>query len=241
MKFLPKGKKYNIRTHVNDKLKNYTVVQGGCAGDTYIYLIFENKSNNKCKIVKLHGTTFKMTKCSKALNIGHGNSVCIKNNILYITHSGTTNIIHTVNNSTLEKGKDIVVKNPKKYEGATAFNGIALYKDGFILRGMGSNKLFICDNHFVITGMITAESIYTSQDMATYNNQIIRAFSDLQSSTKNWIYYYNYSGKLLKKNKVNVTGELENIFIFRGKLYGTVYRKYKKNGKMKYCAYVFQV
>ena len=242
MKYLPNNKKYDIRAHSDKKLKGYSVVQGGCASPRYIYLVFEKKGkkSSTCKIVQLDGKTLRVIKVSKPLKIGHGNSICLKNSTLYITHSGTKKVIHTVHAMTLEKGKDIKVKNPKNFKTINGFNGIAPYKDGFILRNMGSRKLYICDSDFKIKKYITLASTVVSQDMDTYNNQIIRAFSQLQSK-KNYVYFYDYKGKLLKKIHLKVKGELENVFVFNGYLYGTIYKKVKKKGKWKYRAYIVSI
>ena len=238
------GKPLNIRKHVGEKLKHYTVTQGACSDGTNIYMVFERKEPHRCKIVKLNFKTMGVVKVSGALKIGHGNDITYKDGVLYITHSKGSKVIHRVNAETLKKGKDIKVKIPKKLKskGIKYFNGIACYGSGFILRVMGGAGMLIVNKNFKGTRYFkTKENYNTSQGMDQKGGVIYRAYSKGQSSDKNYLATFDKKGNLLKRRRVDVTGEMESVFLINGAPYGTVYRKKNVDGKMKYKAYIFKI
>ena len=213
-------------------LKKYKVNQGICTDGKYIYSIFERKKPHKCKIRKF---TFdnKTIKTSKALNIGHGNDITYKDGWLYITHSRSGNIVHTVNAKTLEKGSDIPISIPKKVGKNPSFNGIAATKDGFALKLMGSSKIVMFDEHFAYKRAFKLKRKFiVSQGMEWHDNKLYRVYSNYQKS-QNKVAVFDMKGNLLKLYKIKVKGEAEGIFFCKGKFYMSIYRKYKKKGKKK--------
>ena len=229
------GKRLNVRKHVGKRLDHFTVTQGSCADDKHIYIAFERKPKKRrshaIKIVRMNIETFKVEKVSNALKIGHANDMCIKDGILYITHSSGSSVIHRVDAKTLKKKKGITVGNAH-------YNGIACYGSGFILRVMGGNKLLIVNKRFHKVRTIHKEKEYkTSQGMTQKGGKIYIAYSHAQSD-RNYVCEFNKNGNLIKRRKVPVYGELESCFLHDGQLWFTIYRKKKVNGKMKYMAYI---
>lgn len=231
-----------IRSRAPKRLNHFTVPQGSCTDQKYIYIVFERKARNgyshRCKIVKINSETMKIVRISKALKIGHGNDITYKDGILYITHSVGSKTIHRVNAKTLKKKEGIKVKVPSKYKGINAFNGISTYgKKGFILRVMGGRKMVITDEDFKVKRVFKTDTSYqTSQGMTTKGMTIIRAYSHLQSG-RNYLVEYNVKGKQLKRKKINLKGEMESVFCIGEKTYVTTYIK---KGK-KRLAYIAQV
>ena len=231
-----------IRSRAPKRLNHFTVPQGSCTDQKYIYVIFERKPKNgrthRCKIVKIDSETMKIVKISKALKIGHGNDITYRNGILYITHSAGAKTIHRVNAKTLKQKKGIKVKVPSKYKGIHAFNGISTYgKKGFILRVMGGAKMAITDEDFKIKRVFKTETSYkTSQGMTTKDMTIIRAYSHAQSG-RNYLVEYSVKGKQLKRKKIGIKGEMESVFCIGDKTYVVTY---VKKGK-KRLAYIAQV
>ena len=74
--------------------------------------------------------------------------------------------------------------------------------------------------------------------MVQAGETIWRAYSRLQSKTKNYICKFKKNGKLISKSRLNTKGELESIFFINGQLYATIYRKKKIDGKKHYMAYI---
>jgi hypothetical protein len=236
------GKKLDIRKLCKGELKHFNVMQGACSDGVYIYIAFEQKKKKKrkhrIKIVKFQVSPFKMMKISAPLNLGHANDMAYKAGVLYVTHSGKKKVIHRVDAKTLKKLKDIKPKTEKK-----AFNGIAPYGDGFIVRPMGSSKLLICKNNkFVFSNVLRTTAPYkTSQGMETNGDIVIRSFSWRQSKNKNHLVWYNKKCKILKKMKVPVTGELEAAFYVGRQLWVSVHRKKRVDGKLKFHAYLYRI
>ena len=244
------GKRIDFRSLAEKELKHFTVPQGSCFDGAYLYMAFEQKENkeakreHRVKIVKINFATKKIEKISKALKLGHANDMCFNNGVLYITHSGSKKLIHTVKSNSLAKGKDISISYPSKYKKyATGFNGIAKYEDGYVLRCMGGNYLMYFDDDFKFKEAVKYSdgfgSIKVDSQGITYRNgTVVRAFSRLQSKSKNYICKYGLNGKFkTTKSKLKMTGELESVFYVENKLYGTSYRK---KGK-KRMAYIFKI
>ena len=98
----------NIRSLAGNALKYFTVTQGACSDDRYIYMVFERKPKgdrtHRCKVVVYDPTVKKVIMVSGALKLGHGNDMCIRDGVLYITHSEGAKVIHRVDAKTLKKG-----------------------------------------------------------------------------------------------------------------------------------------
>lgn len=228
------GKRKNIRT--GKALETYRVPQGACSDGRWIYVAYEQKKPQKVKIARYDAKTYKLIRVSKALNVGHANDMAYRKGKLYITHSGTTSKIHVVDADTLEHVKDI------KVAGGYYFNGIAREGDGFLLRCMGGRTMLVVDKHFKkIRTYKAATSIGVSQSMDTTDKYVIRAWASANptQSKQNYISYNNHKGKLIKKKRLPLTGELESAFMVGDTLHGLVYRKKKVDGKMKYYAFIF--
>lgn len=226
------------------QLKGFRVPQGCCTDGTYVYVVYERKKPHGCKIAKY---TFdgKLKKVSGTLKIGHGNDICFRDGILYITHSSGGLVIHRVDAGTLRQKKGFKVRVPKKYKkNIKAFNGIATYGKGFILRVMGGRGMAIIKKkrgkdgkmHYYVVKFYRTDTFHeTSQGMTTDGVAVIRSYSHLQKGT-NYIVRYSSKGKEIvrkraKNEKGNLKGELEGIFIHDDELYATTY---VKDGKERY-------
>lgn len=236
VKYIRKGgARLDVRAEAGSQLSHFTVTQGATADKDHIYLAFERKAkkgrSQAIKIVRLNIHSFKVEKVSQALKIGHANDMCIKNGVLYVTHSAGSSAIHRIDAKTLKKMKDIEL-------GKSHYNGIARYGSGFIVRVMGGNKLVILNKRWHKVRTIKTKGYTTSQGMAQKGGIIYRVYSKGQSSDKNYLVTFDKRGKQIKRRRVEVTGELECVFLVDGVPWFTVYRKKKVNGKMKYMAYI---
>lgn len=244
IRYYPGGKKTDIRKKVGKAIKTFVTAQGACSDGKYIYMAFEEKikgkKTGKIKIVKLDGKTLKKVKASKPLRCGHGNDITYKNGILYVTHSAGASVIHRVDAATLKKKKDIKIKGVKK--GLRTFNGIAKWGDGFLLRVAGGSKMAVITMDGKIKRVFkTNKSYKTSQGMDAKNGRIYRGYSVMQSKNRNRLAIFDKKGKLIKTGILPLTGELEGIFFVGKKLFGSVHRRYKKNGKTYRKAYVYRI
>lgn len=202
-------------------MKYFTVTQGACSDGRYIYMVFERKAkkgrSHRCKIVVYDPAAEKVARVSGALKLGHGNDICYRDGVLYVTHSDGKKVIHRVDAKTLKKKKGIKVKG--------YFNGIACYGSGFILRVMGGREMVIVNKNFKITRRFKTDTNYTtSQGMTMRGSTIIRGYSKLQSG-RNYIVEYSIKGVQKNRLKLKIEGELEGVFILNGKLYVTTYLK----------------
>lgn len=226
------GHKMDIRSHVGDKLKHFTVTQGACYGDGHLYMAFERKDPHAIKIVKMRFPSLEVVKVSDPLYIGHANDMAYRKGILYVTHSAGSSVIHRVDAKTLTKKKGIKV-------GDAHYNGIATYGSGFILRVMGGSKMLIVNKRWHKVRTIKTEKTYTtSQGMVQKGGVIYRAYSKAQSKDKNFLVKFDKRGQVISRRRVEVTGELECVFLVDGQVWFTVYRKKRVKGKMRYYAYL---
>lgn len=250
------GKKYDIRGHVGKALTHYNVTQGTCSDGVYIYMCFEQKTNkekgrpHRIKIVKMVAETLKVIKVSAPLNLGHGNDLTYRDGTLYVTHSAGAKVIHTVSAKTLKKGKDIKITIPNPLKGCskeqrkkiTAFNGICKVGSGYALRITANKGFLYLDKNFKVKHYTKYSTDHkTAQGTTANDKQMVRAFSSLQSDNKNFIVTYKFNGKEKKKISLDVLGEMECVFYVGQELWGSIYRKKKKQGKMNYYAFLFKI
>ena len=221
------------------KFKHFTVCQGACSDGNYIYAAFERKPKkgrkHAIKIGKFD-TTGGLVKASKALQIGHANDMTIKDGVLYVTHSGTSQKIHRIDPDKLTKLSDVKINIPSNMKKCNGYNGITTYKDGFLIRGFG-DKFYITDSDLHAKKIIHLKSIdnRSSQGMTCNDENIYRGFSGVpgkaQVKHRNEYCVYDMNGKLVKRVDLSLTGEMESIFFVGTVLYSTVHRSYKKKGK----------
>ena len=226
----------DIRKKAGKKLAHYAVTQGACSDDEFIYMIFERKKPHRCKVVKLDAKTHDIVKVSGALKLGHGNDCCVKDGVLHVTHSGKSKTIHRVNAKTLTKLKngDVKVKGVK----AGGFNGITNYEEGFALKKMGGQFVYIMTKHFKYKSKIKLGKKFSiSQGITYHGGKFYRGSSQAQSK-KNYISIYKKSGKYEDCKHYNHKCELEGVFFVGEQLHATIYKKYKKNKKKHYEAYI---
>lgn len=226
----------DIRKKAGKQLAHYAVTQGACSDDKHIWMIFERKKPHRCKVVKLDAKTHDIIKVSGALKLGHGNDCCIRSGILYVTHSGKSKTIHRVNGETLTKvkGGDIKVKGVK----AGGFNGIACYGEGFALKKMGGQNIYIVDKAFRYRRKIKLSKKFSVSQGITYRaGKFYRGSSQLQSK-KNFVSIYTADGKYIECKHYANKCELEGVFFVKDKLFVTLYKKSKKGKKKKYEAFI---
>lgn len=231
----------DIRKKAGKQLAHYAVTQGACSDGEHIWMIFERKKPHRCKVVKMTADTHDIVKVSGALKLGHGNDCCIRSGILYITHSGGSKTVHRVNAKTLTKAKggDVEVKGVK----AGGFNGITCFGEGFALKKMGSQGIYIVDKGFRYKRKIKLSKRFSvSQGLTFRGGRFYRGSSRLQSK-KNYVSIYSEVGKYIKRKQYAHKCELEGVFFVDDVLYATVYKKYKKKkkGKTYYEAYIVKM
>ena len=228
----------DLRAHINkatkDALKHHRVIEGCCWHDGIYYLCFDNISDETTVIAKVkEGAEKKVLGVSKVLKVGHANDCCVKDGILYITHSGDSRAIHRVDIKTLKKLSDVKASEPGGY------NGITVYKDGFILRK--GSYFYITDKNFKVKKKIKQSKTFKISQGICYNpkdNRIYRG-SSISQSKSNYVSIYKMDGTYVKNIHYNKTCELEGVMIKdNGSLVISYYRTYKKKGKKHFEAHL---
>lgn len=226
-----------LRAHKH--LKTYKVPQGSCTDGKYIYIAYEQKpthgKKHRIKIAK-YSLEGDLIKVSGAMKLGHANDMAYHDGILYVTHSGSDNVIHRVDAKKLKKGKNVKVRYGKYKK--TGFNGIARIETGFALRRMGGGLLLVDNNLKAVKAIkCPAPKKRSPQGITANDGKIYRGYADFQNS-KNSVVEYDLDGNVLRKIKLRVKGELESIFFLNDKLNIVVYRRYKRRGKNHYEAWL---
>ena len=228
----------DLREHINKAtggaLKDHRVIEGACFHDGIYYLCFDNISKGTCVVCKVKaGAQKEVIGASKPLKIGHANDCCVRDGIIYVTHSGSKSVIHRVSADTLEKLSDIKVKG---CDGG--FNGISCMGKGYIVKKMHTRKCYVLDANFKRKKTITlSKTRKDGQGMTWVDGKLYRGASQLQS-TKNYISVYNSKGKCIKEYHYKHKMELEDVFVFGGTIKAIFYKKYKKKGKKHFEAHI---
>ena len=235
----------DIRSRVGKPLKHFTVTQGSCYGDGFIFMSFEQKENKKegrkqrIKIVKMKANKAKtVVKVSEPLNIGHSNDMCYRDGVLYITHSGSSKLIHCVDADTLKPIGD------RKITGISSggFNGITCYGKYYMVKKMHSRSVYILDTNFHYNGkkkrhIKLQKKFLTSQGICWHNGKLHQATSSGQS-TKNCVNIYNVKGARVGCIRYKHKCEMEGVFFIDNKEYITIHKKYKKHKKTQVESYI---
>ena len=243
------GKPINVRRLAGSQLRGFAWPQGACSDGKNIYLIFERKAfyglTHRCKILKLDAETLAVCKISGELRLGHGNDITYRDGVLYVTHSFGSKRIHRVDARSLRQltGVDVVIPDKLNRKRIQCFNGIAKFGSGYILRVMGGAGMLITNENFVARRYFrTSRKYRESQGMDQKNRTTYRGYSILQSSDKNLLLTFDDSGKLIEKQRLEITGELEAIFFVGDQLCGTLYTRVEDSlGRSRRSAYVFRI
>ena len=216
-----------LREHVGKKLENHRVLEGGCYHKGCYFMIFGNMKYKTSVIVKFKaGREKRVLKVSDVLRIGHGNDCCVRDGVLYITHSGKSNAIHRVDVDSLKKLPDVTVTGCRG-----GVNGICCMGEGYLVKKMSSSKVFVLDSRFRYLSTITLSAVMkVGQGMTWYKGKLYRASSQGQSK-KNYVCVYDSKGKLLKKLHYNHICEIEDVMIVNGVIKVSIYRKRGKQRK----------
>ena len=242
------GYPINVRS-LTKKLDGFQVTQGATSDGKNIYMVFERRHHNgcarRCRIVKLDAVTLDLKQVSDVLRIGHGNDMTYRDGILYVTHSFGNRRIHRVDAKTLEQLEGVEVTIPQKLRRKRigCFNGIACFGKGYILRVMGGSGMLVVDENFEgIRYYRTSRKYRTSQGMDQKDRKIYRAYSDLQSSDRNFLVTFDDDGDVISRERLDLTGEMESVFFCGEQLCGTVYRRTAdKAGRQRFAAYVYRI
>ena len=222
-----------LREHVGKKLEHHRVLEGGCYHKGCYFMIFGNMKHKTSRIVKFKaGKEKKVLKVSDVLRIGHGNDCCVRDGILYITHSGKSNAIHRVDADSLKKLPDVTVTGCRG-----GFNGICCMGKGYLVKKMSSRKVYVLDNNFRCRSTITlSNTMKVGQGMTWHDGKLYRA-SSVGQSRKNYVCVYDSKGRPLKKLHYDHTCEIEDVMIVDGRIKVSIYRKRGKKRK-KYEAFI---
>lgn len=229
----------DVRIAARQKLYGYDTVQGAASSPKFSYTILLNKSNGRCRIVKMKGGTGKVIRVSKSMYLGHGNGMTYNpdKKILVVAHGKATERVVSVVRSTdlkfLRRVKIKIGKSLCGYNGSTlykikTFSGISYVrsKKQYMLTPNEKVGCVYVDENFRPVRYLNLYYKFPNQTQGSHTSgdYIFRSASPKGSGPDNAIFIYDLFGTFLKKIKVPVAGELESLYFIGSKLFGAIYR-----------------
>ena len=255
IKFLTnkKGKRYEYRKLSGQKVYGYDTFQGACSHGNFSWHILYNRTNNKCRVIKVNMKNHKVKKVSKILPLDHGNDMTYdeeRNWLVVVHYEPHPKRLSIIDPNTLKVIKVKNLKTPteklpgaskdfcKSIKGVTGI-GYDNEHDEYVVAIMGTRHYAVIDpNSFKFTRVIKVPDLppYVRQGMTVKDGFIIRTYSAYNSKyNQNILYIYDSAGNFIKTCKLGQGYEIESVFFDEYKMYAATYSSYlaKKTKKVK--------
>lgn len=219
--------------------EDFYVMQGGCIGGDYMYLLMEGSTvtidgelYEKGHVVsKVDMTTWKVVAVSEPMPLGHGNGMCYNPNMDALVISMCNDISNTpnVDESRCVAFVDVNTLELKgTYELDLAINSIDYNakRDLYVVGIKGNSAAFaILDYNFVELGWYPGNNCNLgSQDVDCDDNYIYVGNSGVASMPgMEVVKVYDWNGEYMGIFRVDSVSEQEAIFNHNGKYYITFY------------------
>lgn len=245
----------NVRTDyvktAGEKTYGYDTFQGGCTDGKYEYHVLNNRSNNKCRIIKINVKNGKLVKKSKVLALHHGNDLTYnkhKKVLAAVHYTGTPWAISIISPKTLKIKKTINVPLDEAIYGATAarlkkvksITGIAYnpVSRHYILGIEGSLNYLETTNKFKPVRFIESEGVKDriNQGIECTGEYILRV--QTLGSGRDSVEVRDLDGKFVTRMNIYNGYEAESIYRAKKKLRGGIYANCGAGGRQ---AYTFRV
>lgn len=249
------GKKkvlFELRTRAGQALYQYDTVQGSATDGKYSYYILYNRKVEKCKIVKVRNSDWKVIKVSAGLPLDHGNDMTYNPDTkrLIVLHStGNAKRLSIIRTDTLkiESYKDVKVSSilfgatQEEAKAITGFSAIAYNqkRKQYVVHLGKSGQVLILDVTMEPVKYIhlSRKNNYINQGIEVTDDYILIGQSPKYSSQKyNILSVYDWDGTYISMLQVKRGQELESLYRtgnnFYASFYTTYYRTYYKTMKI---------
>lgn len=241
-----KGKKVrniDYRKFAGQRLHGYDTFQGGASDGRYAYVFLNNRSADRCKLMKVKLSNGRKVRISKPLNVGHGND---------ITYNPHRKLLVAVNYSsyrwprlsyisprTLKIVKTVTVKPNYGVTGASKgkmrrillFSGISYSsaRRQYVAQVRGSRDFLVLDERLQPIRYVNVKKNtgYLFQGLSCTGDYILRVQSPLtRRQVYNSIAVYDWNGKYRSTILLNKYDEMEHAYLVGSRMYGGVYRSF---------------
>lgn len=235
---------FEIRTQAKQALYQYDTVQGSCGDGKYGYYILYNRKVEKCKIVKVRQSDWKVVKVSAALVLDHGNDMTYnpdRKRLVVLHSTGNAKRLSVILPDTLRTESVKDVKISSVLEGATTdeakaitgFSAIAYNqtrKQYAIHLGKSSEVLLLDAEMEPLRYVhLTKKNNYTNQGMEATADYLLIGQSPKYSNHKyNILSVYDWEGSYISMLQVKKGQELESIYKSGSSYYAAFYTTYYK-------------
>ena len=244
------GKRLEFGSLSGYKKKGYSVFQGACSDGEYSYHVLYNKKNDRCRIIKVDPSSWKIVKISRSYKLYHGNDMTYdskRSRIVVVHGDGDTKRISVFDPSTLKRRKVVKLRFNKAFRGAgrktarklKGVTGIAYDEkhDRFIASIKSTFHYVVLTPKFKPVKLIrtgTRSKKLQKQGMDIVGGHIMRVMNKYtKKSIRNYIYLYNMRGKLVRRIKIKTTSEVESTYFLGGRLYAPTYIEKGKGKKFR--------
>ena len=241
------GKKkilFEIRTQAKQAMYQYDTVQGSCGDGKYSYYILYNRKAEKCKIIKVRQSDWKVIKVSGSLDLDHGNDMTYNTDrkrlvVLHSTGKGKRLSVIRTDTLKVESVKDVKISSV--LEGATTdeakaitgFSAIAYNqtRKQYAIHLGKSREVLLLDAEMEPVRYVhfTKKNNYINQGMEATTDYLLIGQSPKYSSHKyNILSVYDWEGNYISMLQVKKGQELESVYKSGISYYATFYTSYYK-------------
>ena len=239
--------KLSLRKMAGQEVGSTDTVQGACTDGTYAYHVMNDRNTGNAVIVKTELDTGKLVATSDKMKLGHASDMTYdsKNKRIIAVNTFSSRFDFTeIDAKTLKEKKTFRVEiptsligaSPKQMETITGFSGIAYNRDRnqYVLALLGRQDVIIADSRFKPVSYLELQ--YKKQGVTFgqgYNSQGIECTKDfiLRSRSlggNNLIAVYDYSGRFLSGLDISDKYEVENLYLYKKKLYADFYHSWQE-------------
>lgn len=204
---------------LRDDITGAYTPQGGCVYDGYIYRALVKEDNEPAIIQKIRITDGVIIKETRAQAYGHCNDMYVKNNVLHVLHSSSTNIVYRLSLDELEYlGQD--------EEGSTRWGQAYNATDGVDVIGTVGSAYFSVYINGEFMYRIKPDNAFSGlvrQGIFCNENYIGVVLDNAYGATEgdvggSRVMFYTWNGMFIKSVYVNIR-EIEWADYVDGKLY----------------------
>lgn len=242
-----KKKRIDYRAASKQKMWGYDTFQGACSNGVFSYNALVNKSKDNAKIIKVNIASGKVVKIGSSKINGHVNSMTYNTSkkIIVTTGKGNKKLLNVVDPAKLKTKKVVKISIPsticgiskakaKKLKGISAISYIPSTKK-YLVRISEKNDFAIMNSKYVIERYIeVSKSKKGTRQSVFFSNDLLMNMKSPSSGSKyNIMDVYDNTGVYITTITLKNKNEVEDVYTYRNRLYGQIYRSYMKKIKVK--------
>ena len=241
-----KGKKVKVidyRKLAGQRLYGYDTFQGGASDGRYAYVFLNNRSADRCKLMKINLSNGRKVRISRPINVGHGNDITYDRHrrlLVAVNYTGSRwprvsyispHSLKIVKTVTIKTNYGVTGASKSKMRRIRLFSGISYSptRRQYVAQVCGTRNFMILSENLEPVRYVNVKKKtgYMFQGISCTDDYILRVQSPQRRNQKyNSIAVYDWNGKYRSSILLNKYDEMEHVYLVGSRMYGGVYRSF---------------